>query len=158
MLVSLSRCLRLLPLALGFLLLGYLVQRLEFDSIHGYVGTIGYWAFPILLVSAVWKCSNTGAWVLAFPSGEPRPGFWRLFRVNLAGDVINNVIPTGNLGGEAAKPYLLGEEVSRSRAVSSVVANKTMEVCRGRELRRPVGALHGRRLRRPGAVFLLRGR
>jgi uncharacterized protein (TIRG00374 family) len=83
------------------------------------------------LISILWKCNNTAAWTLAFAPNCKRPGFWRLFRANLMGDVVSNLLPTAGLGGEVAKPYLLRSEVSVSKSLAAVVANKTMELLSG---------------------------
>jgi len=126
-----ARWAHLLYLLLGGCLLWGVVWKLGAQNVVDRMAMLGWGILPVLCVSLAWKCSNTAAWRLAFPPDTNVPGFWRLFRVNLAGDVVNNLVPTGNLGGELAKPYLLRGQVPVSRALSSIVANKTMEVVSG---------------------------
>ena len=97
----------------------------------GHIAPIGWRMLPVLSVSMLWKCTNTAAWMLAFPPGTAQAGFWRLFRANLMGDVVNSLLPTANLGGELAKPYLLRSRLPVSKSLSAVVANKTMELLSG---------------------------
>ena len=128
---SIGRWAQGLYLLLGGCLLWGVVWKLGVQNVMDRMAMMGWGILPVLCVSLAWKCSNTAAWRLAFPPDTDVPGFWRLFRVNLAGDVVNNLVPTGNLGGELAKPYLLRGQVPVSRTLSSVVANKTMEVLSG---------------------------
>lgn len=127
----LKRGLRLLFFALGAGLLTLLFQKLGLRSVGRHIALVGWSILPVFAVSFLWKCGNTLAWLLAFSPERPRPGFWRLFRAYLAGDVVNHVLPAGNLGGELAKPYLLRAHASLAESGASVVANKTVEVLSG---------------------------
>jgi hypothetical protein len=55
-------------------------------------------------------------------------GFLKLFGIYLAGDTINYVVPSGNLGGEAVKAYLMQEELGFGRALTSIVIHKHAEL------------------------------
>lgn len=69
------------------------------------------------------------SWIVTLPVGMSHPGFWSLFRANLAGDVLNNLIPSAGIGGEFAKPYLL--RMPMTACWSGVIANKTVEILSG---------------------------
>jgi glycosyltransferase 2 family protein len=91
----------------------------------------GWWLVPLLCVSAVWKGWNTLAWIVALPTGTQRPGFLRMFRVSLGGDVLNGLLPTANVGGELAKPYFLRSEMPVAECTTGVMGSKTMELLAG---------------------------
>jgi uncharacterized protein (TIRG00374 family) len=87
------------------------------------------WRLPlILLPQVVTNLFKTEAWRVAFPRRRPRFGL--LFPVRLAGEAVNETTPTGTMGGEALKAYLL----ARARAgvpveeslVSVVVAKSAL--------------------------------
>lgn len=118
----------------GALLLVSIVYRFGVENALACFRVIGIWSLPVLGFSAAWKCLNTIAWILALPTGTERPSFWRLYRVNLAGDVINGLLPTANLGGELAKPCFLRREMSVSACSTGLMANKTMELLAGQAL------------------------
>lgn|GEM_PF-2069392 len=120
-----------LPVLLGGVLLYYLFRNIGVAEVVTHIESLGWRALLILLISVLWKGVNTAAWALSFLPDYDRPSYWQLFRVNLAGDVVNNLLPTGNLGGEVAKPYLLTSDVDRTVATSAVVACKTMEILSG---------------------------
>ena len=55
-------------------------------------------------------------------------GFLRLFGVYLAGDTVNYLVPSGNLGGEPVKAYLLRDTVGFGQALTSIVIHKHAEL------------------------------
>src|SRR4030095_406486 len=69
---------------------------------------------------------NAQGWRAAFPRRRPR--FRLLFPVRLAGEAVNETTPTGTMGGEALKAYLLarlGAGVPAEKILASVAAAKT---------------------------------
>jgi uncharacterized protein (TIRG00374 family) len=85
------------------------------------------WRLPlILLPQIVTNLFKTEAWRLAFPRGRPRFGV--LFPVRLAGEAVNETTPTGTMGGDALKAYLLaraGAGVPVEEGLVSVVVAKS---------------------------------
>jgi len=118
-------------LALGLGLLVYLLSKVGLRAVLDQLALIGWGVVPLLSISFVWKSINVLAWSLTFPPDEARPGFWSLFRVSLAGDVVNNLLPSANLGGEMAKPYLLRSQIPMRVTFSTVIAHKTVELLAG---------------------------
>ncbi len=114
----------------GPALLGVVSWKIGFQNILDNLLLIGWSYLPVICVSALWKANNTLAFFLVFPSREGL-SYWRLFVVNLAGDVVNSSLPLANLGGELAKPILLRSELPVSISMSAVVANKTVEILSG---------------------------
>jgi putative membrane protein len=115
--------------ALGGLgLLGLLVWDIGIGELIKYLRQIG-WSAPLLLVPylAVALCDAKG-WDCAIPSTVPigKIPLWRLSLARLAGEAINNLTPTANLGGEPIKVYLLrAHGLTTNAGLASVVVAKT---------------------------------
>lgn len=125
------RRVRIVPLLAGLIILGVLLYKVGIRDVISNFAVIGWSALPVLTLSVLWKGVNTCAWILAFPPNIGRPGFLSLYRVGMAGDTINNLLPTGNVGGELAKPYLLRPEIRMAESLPAILANKTMELLSG---------------------------
>jgi len=68
-----------------------------------------------------------GWWVVMDPHVQEL-GFLKLFAVYLAGDTVNYLVPSGNLGGEPVKAYLLRDRLGLGRAFTSIVIHKHAEL------------------------------
>ena len=68
-----------------------------------------------------------GWWVLMDPDAQSC-GFLRLFGVYLAGDTVNYLVPSGNLGGEPVKAYLLRDTLNFGQALTSIIIHKHAEL------------------------------
>jgi putative membrane protein len=118
-----------LAAALGGLgLLGLLVWNIGISEIVAHLRPIG-WSAPLLLVPyiAVALCDAKG-WACAIPSSEhaQKVPLWRLSLARLAGEAVNNLTPTANLGGEPIKVYLLrAHGLTTDAGLASVVVAKT---------------------------------
>jgi uncharacterized membrane protein YbhN (UPF0104 family) len=71
----------------------------------------------------VFKLFDTLGWSWTFP-GE-RPSLLVLLKVRLVGQAINATTPTGTLGGDAVKTWLLRDRVSARESIASLIAVKT---------------------------------
>jgi uncharacterized membrane protein YbhN (UPF0104 family) len=82
--------------------------------------------FPCLLI----KLFDTLAWYWTFPT--VRVPFWPLARIRLAGQAVNATTPTGTLGGDAVKIWMLRDRLAPGDTlVSLVVAKTTMVASQG---------------------------
>lgn len=125
------KVLQIFMVALGFLLLGYLVGQLGFDEVLHHLDAIK-WAFPLLLIpSCIWHVSNTIAWSFAFPPDAFKPRLLTLFAAKLAGEAVNQLTPLANMGGEPVKAYLLTHRTPGPRGMASVVVDKTAQLVVG---------------------------
>lgn len=112
----------------GVGILGLLLWHVGITEVVHYLGQIG-WAAPLVFLPylSVALCDAQG-WRRAIPSAAhtaPIP-LWRLMLTRLAGEAINNLTPTANLGGEPVKVYLLRlQGVPADAGLASVVAAKT---------------------------------
>lgn len=112
----------------GFGVLGLLVWNIGVAEVAGHLRQIG-WRAPLLLLPyvAVALCDAQG-WACAIPrTAHARPApLWRLSLARLAGEAVNNLTPTANLGGEPVKVYLLrAHGLTTDAGLASVVVAKT---------------------------------
>lgn len=112
----------------GLGLLGLLVWHVDVTEVADHLRRIG-WQAPLLLVPyiAVALCDAKG-WACTLPHTAQTPpvSLVRLSLDRLAGEAINNLTPTANLGGEPVKVYLLrARGVTTDAGLASVIVAKT---------------------------------
>lgn len=112
----------------GVGLFAFLIWNIGFGEVFKYVRQIG-WQAPLLVLPyvGVALCDAKG-WVYAIPPTSPaRPTpLWRIALARLAGEAINNLTPTANVGGEPVKVYMLrAHGLTTDAGLASVVAAKT---------------------------------
>ena len=118
---------RLVFLTIGFLALVGLVWHIGPSQIYLAVERLGALAiFVILLPLVLVYGLEAYGWQLTLGSLAPRVGFLRLFAIRMAGEAINVTTPTGYVGGEPMKAYLLQRYgVNLVDGLASVVTAKT---------------------------------
>ena len=117
-------------LLLGLGLFGWFIHQAGPAKIFATVGRLGWLAPVVVMPYFLVYVLDTWGWYLAFGSyAAVRPLYLTLFRVRWAGESINSIIPSGYVGGEALKAYLLHKRgFSGMNAGTSVVASKTCQV------------------------------
>ena len=75
--------------------------------------------FPFCAITAF----DTLGWRYAFR--RDRVGFWPLALARVAGEAVNGTTPTGSVGGEAVKAWLLRDRVPFRESLPSVIVAKT---------------------------------
>jgi uncharacterized protein (TIRG00374 family) len=120
------RALRPLAVLAGGLIVAWLVWEIGLSTLIVELEKLS-WRLPlILLPQVVTNLFKTEGWRAAFPGRRPRFGL--LFPVRLAGEAVNETTPTGTMGGEALKAFLLlrmGAGVTVEEGLVSVVVAKT---------------------------------
>jgi uncharacterized protein (TIRG00374 family) len=118
------RILKTVLLVLGIALLGVLVHRIGTVAILQTLGRLTWWQFVIICLpyGAIMAVDTLG-WRFAF--ARDRAPFRRLYRARVVGEALNIVTAVGSVGGEAAKAWLVREDVSYEESVPSVVIAKT---------------------------------
>jgi uncharacterized protein (TIRG00374 family) len=126
-----SRCarrfLRLLLVAAGALLIGYLIVQIGPEAIWNAFQTMS-WRLLVVLVfpTCLVVVADTLAWRFTFPT--PPRSFTRLLGIRLAGEALNLATPTASVGGDLVKAYLLRPGVPLREGLASVIADKTTSV------------------------------
>jgi len=118
------RILKTVLLVVGIALLGVLVHRVGTVAILQTLGRLTWWQFVIIcLPYAAIMAVDTLGWRFAF--ARDRAPFHRLYRARVIGEALNIVTAVGSVGGEAAKAWLVRDDVSYEESVPSVVIAKT---------------------------------
>lgn len=118
------RWLRAVLLLGGAALFAVLVWQIGPRAIVASFGELG-WRLLIVLVfpfSLITACDTLG-WRFAFR--RDRVSFWTLARARLAGEAVNGTTPTGSVGGEAVKAWLIRDRVPFRESLPSVIVAKT---------------------------------
>lgn len=124
-----KRALKLLFLILGLGLFAWFVQRAGVQEILRTFHQLGWWLPVVLLPFLIVYALDTLGWYFSFEPGAPRPDFLVLLRLRWAGEAVNNLIPTGYVGGEAVKAWLLHRRgTPLVPATTSVVISKTVQI------------------------------
>ncbi len=112
----------------GLGLIALLLWRIGLDEVAKHIVRIGWLAPLVLFPQALVALFDAKGWDYTFSlSGSRRPfSLLRLSLIRLAGEAVNNLTPTANVGGEAIKVYLLRKYgVPSEVGTASVVAAKT---------------------------------
>ena len=121
------RWLSWLWLALGLALLGWLMKDMELLQTAEALGRIGWRVLLLLPLAFLWMVPNTIAWKCSFKAPGAGVPFSRLLTARIAGESINDILPSSNLGGEPVKALLLSPAVTLAEALSSVTVAKTTQ-------------------------------
>lgn len=123
--VKLFLRLALAGIGLGFF--AWFVQRAGVGEIARAFRELGAPALIALLPYGLVYLLDTVGWRWSFGHDAPLP-FLTLLRVRWAGESVNNIIPTGYVGGEAVKVFLLQKYgVAASSGTVSVIIGKTCQ-------------------------------
>lgn len=120
--------LHFIAIAGGVALLAFLVWNIGLGEVTSHLRNIG-WNAPLLFAPyiAIALCDAQG-WMYAIPPTSParQTPLWRVSLARLAGEAINNLTPTANVGGEPVKVYLLrAHGLTLDAGLASIVAAKT---------------------------------
>jgi uncharacterized protein (TIRG00374 family) len=121
------KALRWAGLALGLLIVGFLIHEVGWASITSSLGLLGSGYFIVLLYPLVWILLNTEGWYSVVAVHHPEIAFATLFRIRLAGESFNALLPSGYVGGEPLKAKLLSEDMPLREAAASVLMAKAAQ-------------------------------
>jgi hypothetical protein len=115
-------------LAVGAATFLYLLWSFDPRRVWGRLVSFG-WGFAVLLpFQIIDHMLNAAGWKLAFPpesAGGAR--FWDLVRVRIAGDGVNYLTPSANIGGEFVRPGMLGGPLPMEVKTTSVLVAKVTQ-------------------------------
>lgn len=119
---------RWLGLVVGLTLLFWILRHSDLVSVWQQVRLLHWRFIPIFLFYIVIFGLDTLGWQYTLNLPARSPIRWdRLFRARLAGEAVNYVTPSGWIGGEPVKAYLLSKRygLPMAEGMASVVAAKT---------------------------------
>lgn len=112
----------------GVAVTGWILWTVGLATLASNLSMIGAWVLVFIALFGFAQLAFMVGWWVLMDSEVRVCGFLKLFGIYLAGDTINNVVPSGNLGGEPVKAYLLREELGFGRALTSIVIHKHAEL------------------------------
>lgn len=93
-------------LALGIIIMGYVLSTFDLEQAYGKIMSIGLAAFLILLPYLCLHLLETVAWRRLFSRAVGRVDFLRLFRIQLVSETISMTLPAGVAVAEPLRPWL----------------------------------------------------
>jgi glycosyltransferase 2 family protein len=119
-----ARCYRPVLLASSAALFAYLLYAVGPTTVVASFRELS-WRLVLVVVfpTVVLKACDTLGWGCTFPRREV--SLWRLATTLVAGQAIASTTPTGTIGGDAAKVWLLRGEVSSRECLSSLIIAET---------------------------------
>jgi putative membrane protein len=118
---------KIIALLIGLALFGWYLSRTDLRAVAEVLSRLG-WLAPLALIPylIVYIVDCIG-WRFCLPSGLKIP-FFVLFCIRWAGEAVNNVLPSGYVGGEAVKVYLLRRRaVPADTGTTSVVVGRSAQ-------------------------------
>jgi uncharacterized protein (TIRG00374 family) len=112
----------------GVAVTGWILWTVGLAALASNLSMIGTRVLVLIALYLFAQLAFMVAWWVLMDSEVRAGGFLKLFGVYLAGDTINYVVPSGNLGGEAVKAYLMQEQLGFGRALTSIVIHKHAEL------------------------------
>lgn len=105
----------------------FLLYKLGARAVYTDISQLG-WKFSFILLPYILVFAlDTIGWRYAFHDYTPKLNFLGLFGARMAGESINCITPSGYLGGEPVKAYLLKSyDVSLIDGMASVVISRTI--------------------------------
>lgn len=120
-----GRLLRAVLILAGLSLFAWLIWQADPQLVWEQLRALGPWAPLLLLPSLGIYLLDAFAWRYCFRATPP-VSFFRLFLVRMAGESLNNSLPSAYIGGEPLKAYLLQREgLAGPEGIASVVVGKT---------------------------------
>jgi putative membrane protein len=121
------RAVRIGALVVGLAVAAWLVWQVGPRTLAAQLSGLGWQLGLIMLPHVVVSVLDAGGWRYAFPGRLPALG--PLIAIRLAGEAVNGTTPTGTVGGDAVKVWLVdhaGAGVRFAESLVSVVVAKTM--------------------------------
>jgi 1L-myo-inositol 1-phosphate cytidylyltransferase len=118
---------RILLSGAGLILLAFLLLKVGVATVLEHLARFGPWFLVIIAISLVWLFLQAWAWhIIQAAHFRPIP-LSRLYRVKIISDSLNTLIPTANVGGDAARPFLVRGHAPLAETIPGVLADKTVE-------------------------------
>ncbi|HEK84952.1 MAG TPA: hypothetical protein ENO29_01155 [Candidatus Aminicenantes bacterium] len=118
--------LRLISGAFGLLLFVILIYKIGPKIIIENFLKIGWWFFVTCLIAFGWIFLQSLAWALIQTAFQPVP-LLTLFRAKVMADGFNTLLPTANMGGEAARAVIIKKHSPLKEGIPGIVFDKTIE-------------------------------
>jgi 1L-myo-inositol 1-phosphate cytidylyltransferase len=122
---------RILSSIAGVLLLVYLLLRIGIENVLTQLARFGPWFLVIIALAFGWIFCQTCAWYLVQASRFRKIPLMPLFRAKIISDTLNAVLPSANLGGDAARAFLVRRYAPLTESIPGILVDKTIEFSMG---------------------------
>lgn len=116
---------------LGLGIFAFLIVHVGIREIKDQILRFGWWFFAICLLQMGWFCFQAAAWRIVQNNLSTQVSFLFLLRVKIIGEALNTMLPMANLGGDAARAYLIQHRVPMREGLAGVLVDKTFEFIGG---------------------------
>ena len=128
---GLKKNIKLILSLIGFIFFFYLIYRIGIDTLIFNISFFGFWFIPIFFLGGIWILCQAKAWNIIQNQFFRRASIFFFFRLRIIGDALNNVLPSANLGGDAARAYLIRNNIPLNEGIAGVFVDKTIEFIGG---------------------------
>jgi uncharacterized protein (TIRG00374 family) len=112
---------------IGILLFAFCIYQIGPAQIWANIKKINVQNFIILmLLRLLYWILRTINWKVILEQYEKKPSFWELFRARMFSHSVSNLTPSAQVGGEAARIFMVHTS-SKRICVASVIVDKTIE-------------------------------
>ncbi len=118
---------RVLLSGAGLLLLVFLALKVGVATVLDHILRFGPWFLVIVGVAFAWIFLQAWAWYIIQAAHFRRVPIGRLFRAKIISDSLNTLLPSANVGGDAARPFLIRRQVPLTEGIPGVLVDKTVE-------------------------------
>ena len=115
----------------GFLLLVYLLLRIGAGTVLSHVARFGPWFLATVAIGLGWLFTQACAWYFVQSAHFKPVPLLPLFRAKIISDSLNTLLPSANIGGDAARAFLIRRYVPLTEGIPGVLVDKTIELSMG---------------------------
>jgi len=125
------RFLKFLYLAVGLVVLGFIIAETDLAEVGARVAEVGFGIVVLVAIYFAAFAIDSLTWQMAIPSIPLDPVWaYRVWKLRMVGESFNAVIPAGGMGGEPVKAVMLKTHygVSYREGTASLILAKTINM------------------------------
>ncbi len=122
--VTLMKKFHVISILLGTVLLIFLIWKIGIDALRRDICLLGWGVVFFILMKGIVDIFHTIGWRYCLSQPHRSFSFFRLLSINLAGNSINYVTPTADIGGEVIKGTFLSLNHRGPEAATGVIIGK----------------------------------
>ncbi len=115
----------------GLFLFVYLFLRIGTATVLAQLARFGPWFLVIIAISLAWLFLQACAWYLVQKTHFRTVPLLRIFEAKIISDSLNALIPSANVGGDAARAFLIKRHAPLKECIPAVMVDKTLEFLGG---------------------------
>jgi 1L-myo-inositol 1-phosphate cytidylyltransferase len=122
---------RILTSVAGVLLLAYLLLKIGTGNVLTQLAHFGPWFLAVIGLAFSWLFSQACAWYLVQSARFKPIPLMPLFRAKIISDSLNAILPSANIGGDAARAFLVRRYAPLTESIPGILVDKTIEFSMG---------------------------